>query len=80
MDDPERGESKAVGFVQVLLHDGLHIARGYGVEIEDIGDGDADGFVFQEASALPLSQQSPDEHQLPEVVGVVVGDQERFPQ
>jgi hypothetical protein len=35
-----------VGFVQILLHDSLHIARGYGMEIEDVGDGDADWFVF----------------------------------
>lgn len=43
---------------------------------------DHDELAASRFSALfcPVAQQTPDHDQLPEVVGVVVGDQQRFPQ
>src|SRR5690349_1669963 len=45
MNDTDGAESEAVSFEEVLFDDGLHIARRDGVEIEDVGDGDANWFA-----------------------------------
>jgi hypothetical protein len=47
VDDAEGSESETVGFGEVFLDDGLDVARGDGVEVEDVGDGDADWLVVE---------------------------------
>jgi len=45
MDNAEGSKSETVGFGQILLNDCLHIAGWYGMQVEDVGDWDADGLV-----------------------------------
>ena len=43
MDNAQELETEAVGFLEVFFDDGLHVARGNAMQIEDVGDGNANG-------------------------------------
>src|SRR5207244_10049216 len=45
VDNPERLESRVARLFEVGFHDLLYVARGDGVEVEDVGDGNADRLI-----------------------------------
>jgi len=55
VDDAQRFQAEPVGFPQIFLHHLLHVARRHGVEIENIGDGNANRFVFHSVSLTTSS-------------------------
>jgi hypothetical protein len=44
MDDPKAAEAEAMGLGEIFLDHGLHVSRGEGVEVENIGDRDDNRF------------------------------------
>jgi hypothetical protein len=43
MDNPQCLETEAVGFEEIFFHYRFHIAGRYGVEVENVFDGDSNG-------------------------------------
>jgi hypothetical protein len=56
MNDPQCFQSHSVCFFQISFDYGFHIARGHRMQIEDVGYGNADGFV----EIHGLKKQKPD--------------------
>src|SRR5258708_2514713 len=65
MDDAAKLEAETVGFLEVFLDDFLHVARGDGVQVEDVGDGNTNRFGLIVAQVVgPLRIKKPGQPKL----------------
>jgi hypothetical protein len=59
MDDAQGLESQAMGLREVFLHYGLYVSRRHGMQIEDIRDGNPNGFRLHSSKTKKPGQPKP---------------------